>query len=395
MSLDAMVGRDKANGNFCHLDRSELDDLLDEILGDQLFVSNFTSQGREDAPGVNGKQRDNTEQRAGNGMNQQYNSHTSATDGATTIPNSAPKNQAVMQTSVDFYQRNDPGRGCVPNPPIYSQYLEMESRESHVLPSGRNRAPSLPDNNSGLEYHKRLQSVPCNDYGGQAQDPQNYYAAGSGRFVRGMCSEEPITWLDQQKMKLRTRQEIKGSTGQTTQQKQLIDELKAAQIMCAQKRAELNKVEQHAEYNNSHLAQAQSPTRHGLVCQTFVGNGDLLRAEKSASSSLSLQSETTITSNGENKDTCKSERSYYVSGIERPPFTTHQTKYVFRVSSPHVSGRHPGNMSPTLQLLQKASTKCSPPTPLRGESSRDAMKQSTMVHDWDIEQWEQGKTHMS
>lgn len=284
----------------------------------------------------------------------------------------------------------------MPNPPISGMY-EEESSESHVLPGGRNRAPSLPDNYSALEYRRRLQSVPCSDYYGPVQNSQNYYAAGSDRFVRGMCSEEPITWLDQQKMKLRTRQESKGWVGQSDQQKQLMEELKAAQLMVAQKRAEHallnNTVEQYADYSNSHLTQAQSPTTQGLVCQAYIGNGDL-RAEKSTSLSLSLQSETSA-SNGENKDLCKSERSYYVSGIERPPFTTHQTKYVFSVSSPHVSGGHPGNVSPTLQLLQKASTKCSPPTPQRGESSREAMKQSAMMHDWDLEQWEQGKTCLS
>jgi len=389
MSLDAMAaGHNRATSNFCHLDRSELDDLLDEILGDQLFVSNFASQGKEEAPGINGKQRGNTEVHAGHGMmTQQYNNHTSAADGAVTTTSSAPKNQVVMQTSVTFNQRNDPGRGGMPNPPIANMY-EQESRESRVLPGGRNRAPSLPVNYSDLEHRRRLQSVPCSDYYGQAPNSQNYYTAESDRFVRGMCSEEPITWLDQQKMKLRTRQETKGWMGQSTQQKQLMEELKAVQLKCAEKRVErelLNStVEQYAEHTNSHLTQAQSPTGQGLVCQVYVGNGDL-RAEKSASSSLSLQSEKTSASNGESKDMCKSERSYYVSGIERPPFTTHQTKYVFSVSSPHVSGGHPGSMSPTLQLLQKVSTKCSPPTPLRGESSREAMK-----HDWDLEQWEQG-----
>ena len=61
----------------------------------------------------------------------------------------------------------------------------------------------------------------------------------------------------------------------------------------------------------------------------------------------------------------RSEHSYYVCGVERPPFTTHQTQYTFSVSQARGRGDNEGNRS--LSPL---------PPPSRTASSHDAVTRS-------------------
>ena len=89
---------------------------------------------------------------------------------------------------------------------------------------------------------------------------------------------------------------------------------------------------------------------------------------------------------------CKTEKRYYVAGIEQPPFTTHQTKYIFSMTStsqaegsssrggtlssqsftPHSSLRPPGSA----RVWPGGKPVLPPVTPQRGVSSREALKQS-------------------
>jgi len=83
---------------------------------------------------------------------------------------------------------------------------------------------------------------------------------------------------------------------------------------------------------------------------------------------------------------CKTERNYFVSGMEQPPFTTHQTKYCFSMSKPQTStARHIEGEARQKLVGQplavpprggSAGSRSTPVTPIRGPSSREAMKQS-------------------
>jgi len=86
---------------------------------------------------------------------------------------------------------------------------------------------------------------------------------------------------------------------------------------------------------------------------------------------------------------CKTEKNYFVSGIEQPPFTTHQTRYFFSMSTPQTMGAKRGEAVPegrpssTRKVENVGGVKSTPVTPQRGQSSHEAMKQS-MSYDWGL-----------
>ena len=83
----------------------------------------------------------------------------------------------------------------------------------------------------------------------------------------------------------------------------------------------------------------------------------------------------------------QAEKTYFVSGLERPPFTSHQTKYVFSISPPKhsavanayvdaVSAKPPPSPAP-----QRASAPASPVVPQRS-SSRDVLRSRSVTREW-------------
>ena len=77
----------------------------------------------------------------------------------------------------------------------------------------------------------------------------------------------------------------------------------------------------------------------------------------------------------------KTERNYFVAGIEQPPFTTHQTKYFFSMSPPRdvIGPRDEGG-----ERGGGEGSQSNPATPLRGQCSVEALKQSMSI-DWGLQ----------
>ena len=75
----------------------------------------------------------------------------------------------------------------------------------------------------------------------------------------------------------------------------------------------------------------------------------------------------------------RTENRYFVSGVERPPFTTHQTKYTFSVSPSSTLMSKP---PPSPGVGGQPMTPSSPQIPVRGTSSHEAVQSRTSQRDW-------------
>ena len=78
----------------------------------------------------------------------------------------------------------------------------------------------------------------------------------------------------------------------------------------------------------------------------------------------------------------KSEKRFFVSGLERPPFTTHQTKYTFSVSPSSTLMSKPPPSPGVGGPAGRPITPGSPQIPVRSSSSHDAVRSRTTQRDW-------------
>ena len=153
-------------------------------------------------------------------------------------------------------------------------------------------------------------------------------------------SDQPLTWLQQQQLKLRAKKEGRdpgymmstpsdpssspATPRRTEQERLLVKELKSAQTKIMHKRAqsEADAEEVLREYYPVHQR------HHSEVAQ----NGTTSRAIN-IPFSMSHNRSDVMSPNGSDSS-YKTEKSFFVSGLERPPFTTSQTQYTFSVSPP-------------------------------------------------------------
>ena len=81
----------------------------------------------------------------------------------------------------------------------------------------------------------------------------------------------------------------------------------------------------------------------------------------------------------------KSEKTYFVSGLERPAFTTHQTKYVFSVSPPKSStAKTEGSGKPPVSPESTPPPQYQPVIPQRTSSREFMARQLTMRQEWGL-----------
>ena len=192
-------------------------------------------------------------------------------------------------------------------------------------------------------------------------------------------SEPSYSWLAQQQEKL----QMKRRDPRSPQEKRLVAELKNAQNSLMRRRvqseaderavvAEYAKQDKNVFVQNGPVYSMSSPTAEERA---------FFKAQ-SPDSSWSPQY----------GDNYKAEKSYFVSGVERPPFTTHQTKYTFSVSSPkhrtvqqqqqpeYAQNSYGANVAskppPSPGPLGRSSAPNSPLIPARGQSSKEAMARS-------------------
>ena len=265
-----------------------------------------------------------------------------------------------------------------------------QSSSSYSRSEKQDRVGSPVEIMIGSPTPSRLHTVPYKIDYGDAYMPMDYFSD----------SEMPYTgnWLQQQQMKLRQKREGKGWGVRTQQEKQLVNELKSAQMRFTSKRAQSDAEEEAilAQYSNRELFAAQNgpafirspspektpplikpttpeppPRRHSSPPRRYSpprskstpphkspprkSRSPERKTHESfvfrTTSPRPVRREFNVTrefaspeplrrSHSMDRHTSsshKTEKTYYVSGLERPAFTTHQTKYVFSVSPPKSS----------------------------------------------------------
>ena len=199
-------------------------------------------------------------------------------------------------------------------------------------------------------------------------------------------SEVPSSWLQQQQQKLRAKRESKESIAhRSEQEKRLVMELKNAQTSIKKKRA-VNEADEQAVIEQF-MQQDQD-----VFAQNGPAFGVRSPSPEKVTTTYMKRSSPEPIRQVYPTDTQKTEKSYFVSGLERPPFSTAQTKYTFSVSPPKssltngISGKPPPS-----PMLGRASAPSSPLIPVRS-SSRDAMVRSRSVtREWTTTTTKQGK----
>lgn len=363
MSIEPPPACDRKNAQSTLTNRTELDDILDEILANEIFLQDSRSPAQES--------KDTSPSEDQNGVrsnNLQAYDETNPSNGWNFRENPVYERTPLADQKDGLGARYVTSSATVGGVDGFPGWIESNGMASW----GKPRAPSLPVNWYGEEQRRRFLSVPCNDYYSYYRD-QTVPSGGSrthhrqsARFVRQLCSsEEPITWLDRQKSKLESINERRRLLHESNQRRQLMEELKSAQRAYAERR--------RARYPDDYPDESDSPSH----VSPPPGRPVFERGASLRFSERRLQGFKSPYVGLRGDELFKSEKNYYVSGIERPPFTTHQTKYVFKVSSPHAAPTRPNDPRP------------GPPTPKR-VSSRGAIRHS-LVHDWAIDKWEQGK----
>jgi len=206
-------------------------------------------------------------------------------------------------------------------------------------------------------------------------------------------SEDPLSWLEAQRAKLVDKREGRSQSTQRSQEKRLMSEFagrldasgtKSSSGTGAQSDTEDNRVVGRYGRGRSYGHKEPSLSLSAAPCSydSLDEINKLLSMEESSSSKdvrtasgeESWQTRTLQHGKGNNfgrshstSNNYESGANFYVSGIERPAFSTHQTKYVFCVSP-----------SPSRMMNEGGPpTVCtSPPIPQRGNSSKDAVSRT-------------------
>jgi hypothetical protein len=235
---------------------------------------------------------------------------------------------------------------------------------------------------------------------------------------RGYASdtEEPLTWLERQQAKLQARRDDRTWHKRSEQEKKLVAELRSAQNSLNHRRAvsdveEDSIMQQYTKVNRSYVhngvqqssysqqersfstssappRRPPSPTQEALlnrpvevVCTATQQQQQ--ETERQRIERLHQRSQSVPVVDSYHDSSLSSEKSYWVSGLERPPFTTHQTKYTFSVSPPKPAvASHLTETVTTIKSkpppspIGRISAPTSPIIPTRGTSSREAVARS-------------------
>lgn len=195
-------------------------------------------------------------------------------------------------------------------------------------------------------------------------------------------SEHSLSWLQQQQVKLKAKREGRGVDHRTKHEEQLVTELKNAQNSFQRRRTE-------SESNEKDIIEQYSQKENADV---FMANGPSYAIKQSPDeryrrtfSPTSLQRSASAVESSD----YKTEKKYYVSGVERPPFTSHQTKYTFSVSPPKSSDGAIKNKPPPAPGQLGRSAPTSPIIPQRGVSSQSAVQSRSKSA---TREWTTGRT---
>ena len=261
-----------------------------------------------------------------------------------------------------------------PPPPVRDRVASPTYRDRVGSPTFRDRVGSPtfrePGYNPKSPSGANLNHLPYKvDY----EDAQRGYYSDS---------DPSMSWLQQQQVKLQNKRDGSPNPGgewayggRTKQERQLMAEMKNAQSTLARKRAA-------SQQDEDAVLEEYAKQQPGV----FLQNGPLhgVGTPSPEPSPTKARSPEPL----ERHNSYKAEKKFFVSGIERPPFTTHQTKYTFSVSPPKLSNGSLKNKPPPSPCLGRSSAPNSPIIPARGQSSKEAVMRTRTTSVSSNKDWE-------
>ena len=163
-----------------------------------------------------------------------------------------------------------------------------------------------------------------------------------------------LSWLEKQQRKLEDRKRGgHASDVRRENERRLVNELKHSSVTQRRRTA----------------SETREPLVNGpLTSQTAAPTASAHRPRRTPEKTAPVHGPRAYSEPHDVTDSYRSEKRYYVTGVERPPFTTHQTKYTFSVSSSKDgNGRSKPPPSPAASLPPQRSAPASPIVPVRRE----------------------------
>ena len=317
----SVVAPAQHNHNFLD-DSSQLDDILKELMGDQ----------HDPTPSTMTRLKGTTQN-----------------EGSITTHSGNSRTVVSWQTSQSGPQRSVTSSTYSMQRPIADSTLVAKEPFSYGVGAHSTGAHSTST------YEETRQSTTSSVQ--RPTTPSRFTAHSSNGGYQNFeyLTEGEQSWLQEQQQKLQSMKDHRDMPRRTEQERKLVAELKSAQSTLTRRRAESEAEED---------AVVQQYTRKDR--NVFAPNGPATYAVMTPSPTSPPQ----IVDHTE-----RSEKNYFVSGIERPPFTTHQTKYTFSVSPPQSGTARPGNKPP----VGRVSAPGSPVVPVRGSSSQEAVVRTRTV----------------
>jgi len=197
-------------------------------------------------------------------------------------------------------------------------------------------------------------------------------------------SEDPLTWLDEQQARMRSTRRSGTWRERTVRERQLVAELQSAQNALATIRASSStsglRPRTHSESDGLDRNVTSSHYRTAPLDRSSEysddGRHDDLASTRYRSSTTARRTSETSGSLRSGRDGYDVDQGHFVSGIERPPYTTQQTVYTFSVG-PQRTGSLEYGLSSNYSTLNNRTA--SPGIPDRKESSREAVQRSRTV----------------
>ena len=293
-------------------DQTQLDEILQELLGDEMLRAptpnpdkpgtsrTVMTWGTADKPGnVTVTQRTVKTPVHMDGPNESV--HVEKRE-VTERSYSVPQQKTSYETRTLPVQRTETYETRVGPNTSYTTRNIHETRKYETT-----KSYSRPRTQS--DSHQRPLDSPFSPIGSPPPPPPRTY--GSDPY-REYASDTEGTWLMQQQRRLKTKK-----TYRTEQEKQLVAELRNAQDSFENKKAQ-NRADEAVWDKYSKRTRDTFTTQNG----PYYGR-DNRPPPRPVSPAMSDITHTYST-----------EKKYYVSGLERPPFTTNQTKYTFSISPP-------------------------------------------------------------
>lgn len=352
-------------------EQSQLDEILNELLSEQMFE-----------PDPNAKVVGSVSPNYGSITRQAGNSRTVL---SWDTQNQGPTKRAVVTKEIKSHTPNTRSETVTMSKKEFSgpQFASpSSSRKPYNYGGGPSSMRHETRSETFTESHRDHVGSPISSPTPSRQNSVPYRVDYDNRSMDSFRSldyssdsELPGSWLHQQQQKLRAKREGKDNFvhHRSQQEKQLVSELKNAQTSIKKKRAQSDAEEQaiiDQFMQNDHQ-------------DVFTQNGTYRSQSPEKVTTYKKPSSPQPIRRTYSTDSHKSEKSYFVSGLERPPFSTAQTKYTFSVSPPKsatmngISGKPPPSPA-----LVRASAPSSPLVPIRSSSKEAVVRSRSVTREW-------------